>query len=178
MKPETTGAEELLIITGSMGSGKSTVLAAATDLLTLEGIPHAAIDLDTLGVCHLPVEVNGTGVGLRNLRCVWENYAALVLNRLLLATAIETRMALEASRHAVAAKRTVICRLRLSVETMQRRVRLREPGSFQQDFVARVTELEDMLDRAQLEDFWLANEDGSATGVAQEMLVRAGWLGR
>jgi hypothetical protein len=176
MQPPKQGAEELLIITGSMGSGKSTVLGAATDLLTLEGIPHAAIDLDTLGVFHLPVEVNGTGVGLRNLRCVWENYAALGLSRLLLASAIETRMALEACRQALAAQRTVICRLRVRVETMQRRVRLREPGPFQQDFVARVTELEDMLDRARLEDFWLANEDGPVTGVAHEMLVRAGWL--
>jgi hypothetical protein len=176
MAPAIQGAEELLIITGSMGSGKSSVLGAATDLLTLEGIHHAAIDLDTLAIFHLPVEVDGSSVHFRNLQCVWGNFAALGLSRLLLASAIETRMALEACRQAVAAKRTVICRLRVSVETMQRRVRLREPDPFQQDFVARVTELEDMLDRAQLEDFSIANEEGSVTGVAQEMLARAGWL--
>src|SRR5215831_11302396 len=60
MEPPTIGAEELLIITGSMGSGKSTVRGAATDLLTLRGIPHAAIDLDTLGIYHLPIEVDGS----------------------------------------------------------------------------------------------------------------------
>ena len=58
-----------------------------------------------------------------------------------------------------------------------RRVRLREPGPFQQDFVARVAKLDDMLDCAQLEDFSIANEDSPVTGVAHEMLVRAGWLG-
>jgi hypothetical protein len=177
MEPSTTGAEELLIITGSMGSGKSTVLGAATDLLTLGGIPHTAIDLDTLAIFHLPVEVDGSSVMFRNLQCVWGNYAALGLRRLLLARAIETLMDLDACRQAVAAKRIVICRLRVSLETMQRRVRLREAGPFQQDFVARVAELENVLDRAQLEDFSIANEDGSVTGVAQEMLVRAGWLG-
>jgi hypothetical protein len=118
MDPSTTSAEELLIITGSMGSGKSTVLGAATDLLTLRGIPHAAIDLDTLGIYHLPVEVDGSDLGFRNLQCVWGNYAALGLRRLLLASAIETRTALEACRQAVAAKRTVICRLRVGLETM------------------------------------------------------------
>ena len=177
MQPATQGAEELLIITGSMGSGKSTVLGAATDLLTLRSIPHAAIDLDTLGVFHPPVEVDGSNVLVRNLHCVWGNYAALGLSRLLLARAVETRTDLDACRQAVAAKRTIICRLRVSLETMQRRVRLREPGPFQQNFVARVAELEDMLERAQLEDFSIANEDGSVTGVAHEMLVRAGWLG-
>jgi hypothetical protein len=175
-EPPIPGAEELLIITGSMGSGKSTVLGEASDLLRLQGIPHAAIDLDPLGIFHLPVEVNGSGVALRNLQYVWENYAALGLKRLLLASAIETRMALESCRQAVAAKRTVMCRLLVSLATMQRRVRLREPGVFQQSFVDRVAELEDMLDRAQLEDFSIANEDGSVTEVAREMLVRAGWL--
>jgi len=177
MEPAIQGAEELLIITGSMGSGKSTVLGAATDLLTLQCIPHAAIDLDTLGIFHLPVEVDGSNVLVRNLQCVWRNYAALGLSRLLLARAVETRTDLEACCQAVAAKRTVICRLRVSLETMQRRVRLREPGPFQQDFVARVAKLEDMLDRAQLEDFSIVNEDGPVTGVAHEMLVRASWLG-
>jgi hypothetical protein len=177
MEPAIQGAEELLIITGSMGSGKSTVLGAATDLLTLRRIPHAAIDLDTLGIFHLPADVDGSGLEFRNLQGVWANYAALGLRRLLLASAVETRTALEACCQAVAAKRTVICRLRVSLEIMQQRVRLREPGPFQQDFVARVAKLDDMLDRAQLEDFSIANEDSSVTGVAHEMLVRAGWLG-
>jgi hypothetical protein len=68
MERAIQGAQELLIITGSMGSGKSTVLGAATDLLTLQGIAHAAIDLDTLGIFHLPVEIDGSSVGLRNLQ--------------------------------------------------------------------------------------------------------------
>jgi hypothetical protein len=176
METATQGAEELLIITGSMGSGKSTVLGEASDLLKLQGIPHAAIDLDTLSIFHLPVEVDGSHVGLRNLQCVWMNYAALGLNRLLLASAIESPMALESCRQAVGAKRTVMCRLTVSLEAMQRRVRLREPGIFQQSFVARVAELNDMLDRAHLEDFSIPNEDGSVTSVAREMLMRAGWL--
>ena len=36
----------LLIISGSRGAGKTTVLSEASDLLSLAGIAHAAIDLD------------------------------------------------------------------------------------------------------------------------------------
>ena len=42
----------LLIISGSMGAGKTTVLSEASDLLAQADIPHAAIDLDWLAVMH------------------------------------------------------------------------------------------------------------------------------
>jgi hypothetical protein len=46
--------ESLLIISGTMGAGKTSVLGEASDILALQGIPHAAIDWDALGVAHLP----------------------------------------------------------------------------------------------------------------------------
>ena len=51
---ERTGAitESLLIITGSMGSGKTSVLGEASDLLAGRHVIHAAIDLDILGLTH------------------------------------------------------------------------------------------------------------------------------
>ena len=45
-----------------------------------------------------------------------------------------------------------------------------------EQLVARVAELDTLLDRAQLEDFSLVNDDGSVTDVARELLVRAGWI--
>jgi len=46
----------------------------------------------------------------------------------------------------------------------------------QDNYVARVTELNAVLDRAHLEDFSLPNENRAVSDVANEMLVRAGWL--
>ena len=43
---ELAVTEALLIITGTMGAGKTTVLAEASDILTLRHVVHAAIDLD------------------------------------------------------------------------------------------------------------------------------------
>ena len=45
---------KVLVISGSMGSGKTTVLGEASDLLAAAEILHAAIDLDTLALGHLP----------------------------------------------------------------------------------------------------------------------------
>jgi len=46
----------------------------------------------------------------------------------------------------------------------------------QGSYVARVAELNSVLDNAHLEDFSLLNENRPVTHVAHEMLVRAGWL--
>src|SRR5207244_9730440 len=78
----------VLVITGKMGSGKTTILGETSDLLTAHGIGHAAIDLDTLGIGHLP-ERAWADLSYRNLACVWQNYVAAGATRLLLAAAVE-----------------------------------------------------------------------------------------
>jgi predicted kinase len=165
----------LIVISGSMGSGKTTVLAEASDLLTAGGVVHAAIDLDALGFAHLPV---GTSDDLmyRNLASVWGNYAGAGVNRLLLAAAIESRAELDRIHQAIPDAEILTCRLRATLATMQQRVRVREPGMLQEKFVARTVDLERLLDSASLEDFSLTNNDGPVTEVARELLRRAGWL--
>jgi hypothetical protein len=168
--------ESLLIITGSMGAGKTSVLAEASDILTLRHIVHAAIDLDTLGLAHLPSPASSNGVMYRNLQSICENYAALGVTRLLLARAMENRTELERYRSAVSAKNTAICRLTAGLGEMQQRVRKRESGVLQREFVDRVAILDAILEHARLEDFTIINEGRSLNDVAQEMLMKAGWI--
>jgi Zn-finger domain-containing protein len=96
--------------------------------------------------------------------------------RLLLARAVERRDELERIRAAVSAKKITVCRLNASLGKMQERVAARDSGQLQRRYVARVAELNAVLDRAQLEDFSVVNEGRSITEVAQEMLTRSGWL--
>ena len=139
-------------------------------------IAHAAIDLDALGLAHLPSAASNDGVMYSNLQSVCDNYASLGVRRLLLARAMEDRAELELCRRVVSAKNTVVCRLTAGIEAMQQRVRTRETGVAQRKYVARVAELDVILDRARLEDFTVANENRSLTEVAHEMLVKAGWI--
>ncbi len=118
----------LLILTGSMGSGKTAVMAEASDILALRGIQHAAIDLDMLGFAHLPSGAENDDVMYRNLQAVAANYVALGVDRFLLARAIENRAMLRRCVEAAGAREVVVCRLTASVDTMQQRVGSRERG--------------------------------------------------
>ena len=152
---KTPGAltESLLIITGSMGAGKTSVLGEASDILTLRHIAHAAIDLDALGIAHLPSESGNDRVMYRNLQSVCENYASLGVRRFLLARAVENHAELELCRSAVSAKGVVVCRLAASIGTMEQRIKGAQSGISQREYVTRVTKLNDILDRARLEHF-------------------------
>src|SRR5438874_13705638 len=151
--------ESLLIITGTMGSGTTTVLAEASDILALRHIMHAAIDLDALGLGHFPAAASSDGMMYRNLQSVCKNYASHDVNRLLLARAIENRAELELCRRVVSATNTVICRLTASIEAIQQRVQMRELGVSHREYVARVAELNAILDRARLEDLIITTEN-------------------
>ena len=159
-----------------MGAGKTSVLGEASDILAARGIVHAAIDLDALGLAHLPSGAPADEVMYRNLRSVCENYESAGVQRLLLARAIESRSELELCRSAVSASATVVCLLTASVATMEQRVRARESGLLQREFVARVTQLNSIIDAAHLHDFTVANENRPLPDVAREMLVKAGWI--
>lgn len=159
-----------------MGAGKTSVLAEASDILTLRQIAHAAIDVDALGLAHLPSGVRNDAVIYGNLRAVCENYAALGVQRFLLARAMEDRDQLELCRDIVPATNTMVCRLTASIATMKQRVKLRETGLSQREYVARVAKLNVILDRVQLEDFAVTNEYRSLTDVALEVLIKAEWI--
>ena len=166
----------VLVITGTMGSGKTTMLGEASDLLAARGIVHAAVDLDTLGMGHLP-EVPWPDLPYRNLASVWQNYAAVGATRLLIAEAVEDASELNRIRDAIPGAQIVVCRLIASLDTMRRRVSLREPGMLRGAFVARVAELEAVIDRAALGDFSLATDDDrTVTEAALEMLSLAKWI--
>ncbi len=111
-----------------------------------------------------------------NLRSICRNYAALGVQRFLLARAIEDDAQLRLCRDIILAANTAVCRLTASIDAMKRRVQMRDLGISQREFVARVAKLNVILDRAQLEDFAVTNEDRSLTEVAIEVLVQAGWI--
>jgi hypothetical protein len=130
--------------------------------------------VDALATVHAPAAPDD--LLYRNLAAVWGNCAAAGVDTLLLAYAVDHQAALNRVKETLPGAEIIVCRLRAPLETMRQRVRLREPGFLQQQFVARVAELEMLLDRAGVEDFAIDNADRSVTEVAREMLTRAGWL--
>ncbi len=168
--------ESLLIITGTMGAGKTAAMGEASDILAQRQIVHAAIDMDALGLAHLPSAVSSNDIMYDNLRSICRNYAGLGVQRFLVARAVEDGAQLRLLRDIIPAANTIVCRLTASIEAMKRRVQRRDSGISQREYIARVARLNDILDRARLEDIVVTNENRSLTDVAVEMLVKAGWI--
>lgn len=160
------------MLTGSMGTGKTTTMAEASDLLTARNVRHAAIDLDALGLAHLGAEHD---LMLQNLASVCANFEASGITRLLIAAAVESRDELERLRCATNARTIVVCRLRAPIAIMEDRVAARERGIYATRYVERVRVLEDILDAAAVENFNVLT-DVSVTIVATDVLRRSGWI--
>jgi hypothetical protein len=166
---------KVLVISGSMGAGKTTVLGEASDLLAARAIPHAAIDLDAVTAVLLPDD-SARQLATRNLAAIFGNFVSAGIERVLLAVAVESRRDLEALSAAMSHPELVVCRLLARPETMERRIRLREPGMQQEAFVARSRALDAILNAAKVEDFTRPNDDGDVSAVAVDVLRRAGWI--
>jgi dephospho-CoA kinase len=167
----------VLVISGSMGSGKTTVLSEASDLLSEAQIAHAAIDLDWLSVGYPTQEDYGQALINANLTAIWPNYVTAGAQRLLIARVVEDRSELQGYKHAVSGAEIVVCCLSAPIVTMQGRLRIREPGMFQAQAIARCAELAHILERSGAEDFIVDNSNGRLiTEVAREVLSRADWL--
>ena len=167
----------LLVISGSMGSGKTTVQSEASDLLVRAEVPHAAIDLDWLSVMHPSPAGGGDRLMLQNLAAIWPIYAEGGAERLIVATVVGHRSDLEGLRSAIPGAVPKVCLLKSPRSTRLRRLRIREPGLFQREAMRKTTELDEVLGRAGVEDFSVDNDDGrSVTEVAREVLHRVGWL--
>lgn len=167
----------MVIISGSLGSGKTTVLSEAADLLAEADVAHATIDLDWLSIMYPPQGQFGERLMFANLAAVWPVYAAAGAERLLAARVVENRSALDEYRQAVPGAEPVVCRLTASIEMMRERLRTRDSDMGQSWQIARSETLAAILEHAQAEDFIVDNDRGrSITDVAREVLSRAGWL--
>jgi hypothetical protein len=167
---------KVIILSGSMGCGKTTILGEASDVLATHHIAHACIDLDAIGAV-LIAEDLAADLVQRNLAGIYANFISAGVSHVLLAEAVENRRDLDNLRGAMPEAEIVVCRLTAGLATMKGRLRVREPGMTQAKLVARACELQQVLDAAQVEDFTVVNDDRSVTAVALEVLERAGWLG-
>ena len=160
-----------------MGTGKTTVLYEASDLLSEAGVAHAALDLDCLSVMHPQRGPHGQRLAFTNLAAVWPNYAAAGAERLIVAAVVEDRVDLDQYRAAVPGAQPIVCRLTAPLSLMQERLRIREPGMFLDQALARAEELTEILVRVGVEDFTVDNGPGRPLStVAREVLSLASWL--
>ena len=167
----------VLIISGPVGVGKTSVVLEIADLLVPAGVRHAVVDLDALTWC-FPRPADDRfhqQLGLRNLAAIWQSYRAAGAERLVIARVVSSRSALDAYRAAVPGAVITVVRLRASPETLQRRVAHREIGLARAKSLHRTLELAAELEQARAEDHVVDTDGRSVTEVARAVLAVAGW---
>ncbi len=165
-----------LLLTGTVGAGKSTIGGEISDTLAELEIPNAFVDLDEL-IWQWPSTSRwNNDLMFLNLASLWPNYAAHGATHLILARVLEDLDDLSRYRLAVPGADITICRLVADETERLRRLHTRmQPGPLRDWHLARTVELHDILERAALENFVVAN-DRTVREVALEVLNLAGWI--
>lgn len=167
----------MLVISGPVAVGKSTVADAASALLIQRGIAHSFVDVDRLTET-FPRPADdpfGHRLAVRNLKDVWANCAAEGSRNLILARVVESQQTLQDFRDAVPGAAPVLCLLRARPETLIERVRQRETGERRGWYESRSLDLARSLGQTAPFDFIVDTDDFAPGEIAQRIVDQVTW---
>jgi adenylylsulfate kinase-like enzyme len=168
----------VMLITGPMGVGKTSVAAEVSEQLDEAGIAHALVDIDSLRWCYPRKQYDPFRIGLamRNLAALWNNFHAIGAERLVLADVIEERAHLLRYQRAIPNAELCIVRLQAPLETLEHRLRQREIGSGLTRHLQRAEVLAERMEQAHIEDILIDTKNRTVAAIAREILDSCGWL--
>ncbi|GAA0315293.1 zeta toxin family protein [Kineococcus aurantiacus] len=169
-----TGEPSALLLTGTVGAGKTTTARALGDLLRADGVPHAVVDLDALREAwpSPPDDPFHERLALANLRDVARNHLAAGARRLVVAGVLEDPAHRALHADAVGVPLTV-CRLRPALDVVAGRLRGRHAGDPEglRWHLHRSGELDAVLHRAGIGDVVVdVGADDAPADVARAVL--------
>lgn len=166
----------LIVLSGPVGAGKTTVGEALSDLLAAHDIAHAFADVDALSSIYprCPGDRFGTAFALANLQALWRNARSCGARCLIAARVIEDEEELHALQQVVPGAHPVLVRLRAPLTVLQERLRRREHGSSLAWHLDRAAHLADQLDQSGPADFVVDAGEGTPEEIAQAIWERAG----
>lgn len=170
---------DAVLLSGTVGAGKTTTAHALSDLLSAEDVPHAVVDLDEVRLLRPPPPGDPFQheVELANLRDLARNYRAAGATRLVVAGVVEEAAEVARYRAALAGARLLLVRLVVDLDLAAVRLRARhadEPGALAWH-LDRVGELTQVLDAAPFEDARIDTTGRTPADVAVEVRRLAGW---
>jgi len=166
----------VLIISGPVGVGKTTIGEEVSNILMARGIPHSLIDMDCLAETYPRADRFGTQLALKNLRDVWANCIEAGSRNLILPRVIESREDLESIRQAIPNAAPIVCRLRAGDNTLIERVTKREIGSGLDWHQRRSLELAKILDHDAPTDFVVETDNRSIIEIAEDIVGKVEWV--
>jgi len=148
----------ILVLSGPVGVGKTSVGEEVSEVLDAQGIPHTFVDFDQLRYTYprIPEDPWSSGLGLKNLKAIWKN--GFSLSRVIPDSEISTFQLFATS------------------DTLQTRVEKREIGSGLERHKNRALELLEILSGSEApSDRRIDTEGKSITMLAEEIVGLIEW---
>jgi adenylylsulfate kinase len=166
----------VLVISGVVGSGKSTTGRLAAHVLRERNIPYALVDYEWLAESWpRPADDPWNGqVAYRNLAAMWQNFSENGSDRLIVCQTITERSHLVGISAAVPDAQCTVVWLRASLDTVLARIRARQPDP--DWYIDAAKHLAGQIDPSQVADFVIDNNARSPLEVAEEMLGLVSWI--
>ncbi len=161
-----------IVITGTVGVGKSTVMRAVSEALEARGIRHAGIDQDYLRWVFPAPEGDrfAAQLGLRNLAAIWPNLRELGLSCVLVADVVEHSSQCAQYETAMPGTRATVIRLIVPMPLILRRLEGRETGESLAWSQHRAPELHGLQEREKVGDLVIDVGDRRPHGIAGEIV--------
>jgi gluconate kinase len=167
----------VLVLSGSVGSGKSTIGRCVARMLRDGDVPHALVDHEWLAYSW-PVPPDdrwNERVAARNLACIWSNFRSTGAERLIFCRLLEARSLLRYVTGAIPGAAATVVQLRVPLGLIRQRLSSREPEP--EWYLDAASALTGRLDASDVADFVVDNGERAPDDVAAEILGLVGWLG-
>ncbi|MGH2817182.1 MAG: hypothetical protein ACRDJS_01830 [Actinomycetota bacterium] len=174
---EKAGHIPIVLITGTLGSGKTVLATDIGELLADREPATAIIDLDWLGwVSPSPHGTHAIDhLILSNLAAIWPNLQAAGAGRLVCARTVLNRELVDGLHDAIGPASVTIVRVTASAGTIAARLSARDSGAVLAEHLAEATEFERLLDEMRAEDFRVSNDGRPIRDVSIEVIAGVGW---
>jgi adenylylsulfate kinase len=172
------GQVPVLIVSGTVGAGKTATSFAVSALLNERGTPHFLTDLDYLTLTYPRPDDDpwGDRIMATNLASIWPNARDAGATCAVLARVIVQRTELVPIQRAIPGADITVVRLTAPQSLIQERLTAREAGERRSWSHARSPELDADLDRHDAADVIVRNDGRPINDVAAEVL--ASWEAR
>lgn len=166
----------VLVISGLVGSGKSTTGRLAAHVLRERGIPYALVDYEWLAESWpRPVDDPWNGrVAYLNLAAIWRNFSASGADRLIVCQTIEQRSSMAGITGAVPDAECTLVWLRAPLETVFARIRSRQ--SDPDWYLDAAKQMAEKIEPSQVADLVVDNAGRLPLEVAEDILRQVGWI--
>jgi len=170
---------QTLLLTGTIGTGKTAVATEVGRILEERRLPNAVIDLDWLNWVWVGDGFDGYDALLAtNLAAIWPNFRAAGVRYLVLARALQDLELLRLLREALPRLRLTVVQLTAPPEVVAERLRRRDAGETLAGHLQETVTMTASMEAAGVPaaaDAVVRNDGRPVHAVAREVLDRVGW---